>query len=382
MPPLRGAVELGQHDAGDVDDLGEHARLLQPVLAGRRVEHEQHLVDRRLLLDDALDLAELVHQPGLGVQPAGGVDEHDVDRRRRSPPCTASNATLAGSAPSAPRTVRAPTRSPQVCSWSAAAARNVSAAPSRTRPAVGHEHPRELAGGGGLAGAVDADDQHHRRASGRARSSGKDRSSAGSTSATSSSRSRARTPSGVTGALRPAPASRSRSTSSCGRARRRGRRRAGSPRSRPTSRRRGCRARAAASRPVPRVEPRPGQPRAQPGEPARRAARGRQSSSARPSRRPRRRPARQRSRRRGGPGRRPRLDGGRAASSDPAASTAPAADDDSRDDQRRRGRQRRVSHAGRSGRWRSRRYERLGPRSRAPEADAVRRGLVPRAAAG
>ena len=39
---------------------------------------------------------------------------------------------LAGSPPSGPRTVRTPTRSPQVCSWSAAAARNVSAAPSTT----------------------------------------------------------------------------------------------------------------------------------------------------------------------------------------------------------------------------------------------------------
>src|SRR5580693_659211 len=49
------------------------------------------------------------------------------------PSLTASNATLAGSAPSrSARTVLAPTRSPQVCSWSAAAARKVSAAPSRT----------------------------------------------------------------------------------------------------------------------------------------------------------------------------------------------------------------------------------------------------------
>ena len=49
------------------------------------------------------------------------------------PALTASNATLAGSAPSrSDRTTCAPTRSPQVCSWSAAAARNVSAAPSTT----------------------------------------------------------------------------------------------------------------------------------------------------------------------------------------------------------------------------------------------------------
>ena len=49
------------------------------------------------------------------------------------PSLTALKATLAGSAPSrSARTVLAPTRSPQVCSWSAAAARKVSAAPSST----------------------------------------------------------------------------------------------------------------------------------------------------------------------------------------------------------------------------------------------------------
>src|SRR3954454_3743174 len=45
---------------------------------------------------------------------------------------TAWNATLAGSEPSGPRTTSTPTRSPHVASWSTAAARNVSAAPSRT----------------------------------------------------------------------------------------------------------------------------------------------------------------------------------------------------------------------------------------------------------
>jgi len=49
------------------------------------------------------------------------------------PVATASKATLAGSACSlSERTTCAPTRSPQVWSWSAAAARNVSAAPSTT----------------------------------------------------------------------------------------------------------------------------------------------------------------------------------------------------------------------------------------------------------
>src|SRR3954470_4238614 len=75
---LGGAVELGQHDAGDVDDLGEHPSLNQAVLTRGRIEDEEHLVDRAAPLDDALDLAELVHQALLGVQPAGGVDQDRV----------------------------------------------------------------------------------------------------------------------------------------------------------------------------------------------------------------------------------------------------------------------------------------------------------------
>src|SRR4051794_17890657 len=41
---LGGAVELGQHDAADVDRLGEQARLAQPVLAGGGVDGQQDLV--------------------------------------------------------------------------------------------------------------------------------------------------------------------------------------------------------------------------------------------------------------------------------------------------------------------------------------------------
>src|SRR5689334_14706348 len=68
------AVQLGQHDAGDVDHLGEHPGLAKPVLPGGGVEDQQHLVDRGLPFHHALDLAELVHEPDLGVQPPGGVD--------------------------------------------------------------------------------------------------------------------------------------------------------------------------------------------------------------------------------------------------------------------------------------------------------------------
>ena len=64
-------------------------------------------------------------------RPAVSIDDGvDLAPRRRC--ATASKATDAGSPPSRPRTVRTPTRSPQVSSWSAAAARKVSAAPRTT----------------------------------------------------------------------------------------------------------------------------------------------------------------------------------------------------------------------------------------------------------
>ena len=43
---LGGAVELGEHEAGDAGVLDEGLGLREPVLAGGRVEHEQHLGDR------------------------------------------------------------------------------------------------------------------------------------------------------------------------------------------------------------------------------------------------------------------------------------------------------------------------------------------------
>src|SRR5450756_112667 len=67
-PALGGPVELGEHDAGHVDDVGEDPGLAQPVLPGGRIEHQQDLRHGRLSLDHPLDLAELVHQGGLVLQ--------------------------------------------------------------------------------------------------------------------------------------------------------------------------------------------------------------------------------------------------------------------------------------------------------------------------
>ena len=82
-----GAVELGHDEAGDVDELRELAGLLHGVLAGGAVEHEQDFVRRfgYLLLRDAHDLGQLLHQVALVVQPPRRIDQHHVgafgDRR-------------------------------------------------------------------------------------------------------------------------------------------------------------------------------------------------------------------------------------------------------------------------------------------------------------
>src|ERR1700730_10356080 len=74
-----GAVQLGQHHAGDLDRLAEGAGLGDAVLGHRGVEPEERLGDLALALRDAADLLQLVHQRRLGVQTAGGVDDHHVD---------------------------------------------------------------------------------------------------------------------------------------------------------------------------------------------------------------------------------------------------------------------------------------------------------------
>ena len=55
---LGGAVELGQHEAGQAERRVERLHLRERVLPGVRVEHQQHLVRRALLRlrDHALDL--------------------------------------------------------------------------------------------------------------------------------------------------------------------------------------------------------------------------------------------------------------------------------------------------------------------------------------
>ena len=70
----RVAVELGDHDAVEVGDLGEALGDVDRVLAGHRVDDEQHVVG----LGHLADPGELVHQLLVDVQAAGGVDDQHV----------------------------------------------------------------------------------------------------------------------------------------------------------------------------------------------------------------------------------------------------------------------------------------------------------------
>ena len=83
-PGLRGAVQLGHRKAGDADRLVELGHLGEGVLADAGIEHQQHFVGGSGVqaAHHALDLAQFVHQAGLGLQAAGRVRQHDVDAPR------------------------------------------------------------------------------------------------------------------------------------------------------------------------------------------------------------------------------------------------------------------------------------------------------------
>src|SRR5437773_876346 len=78
---LRGAVELGDDQAGERQPRGERPRLLDGVLAHRAVQHAPRLVRGAgpLLRDHAHDFLELLEQPLLGVHAARRVHEYRVD---------------------------------------------------------------------------------------------------------------------------------------------------------------------------------------------------------------------------------------------------------------------------------------------------------------
>ena len=70
----RVAVELGEHDAVELGGLGELLGDVDGVLAGHRVDDQQHDVR----LDRLLDVGQLLHQLLVDVQAARGVDDQHV----------------------------------------------------------------------------------------------------------------------------------------------------------------------------------------------------------------------------------------------------------------------------------------------------------------
>ena len=73
-------VEFGEGEAGDGGHFGELLGLLLSVLAGAGIQHEQHVVGRtgQFFLDGAVDFSQLLHQVGLVVEAASGVDDGDI----------------------------------------------------------------------------------------------------------------------------------------------------------------------------------------------------------------------------------------------------------------------------------------------------------------
>ena len=155
---LGGPVELGEHDARDVDDLAEDPGLDQAVLTGGGVEDEQHLGHRRQLLDDPLDLAELVHQAGLVLQAAGRVDQHRVDALVDAVLDGLEGHARGVAALGAAHDLDADALTPGGELVDSGGAEGVGRTEGH-RQVLGDEDPGDLADRGRLAGAVDADDE-------------------------------------------------------------------------------------------------------------------------------------------------------------------------------------------------------------------------------
>ena len=166
MPPLRRAIELGQHDAGDADRLVEQLRPARsrsgPWSASSTSSTSCGAPGRRRA-DHALHLLQLLHQVGLRVQAAGGVDDQHVDaaRLRRLQRVEDHRAGSRARAPArSPGRRRARPRSAAARSPRRGRCRRRRAAPcglrsSRRRASL----PIVVV----LPDAVDADDQDHER---------------------------------------------------------------------------------------------------------------------------------------------------------------------------------------------------------------------------
>ena len=73
-----GPIQFGDDDAGHTDRLGEGPGLGDGILPAGPVQHQQDFVHTaRLPLQHPHHLAQFLHQVVLGMEPPGGVDDHD-----------------------------------------------------------------------------------------------------------------------------------------------------------------------------------------------------------------------------------------------------------------------------------------------------------------
>ena len=75
-----GAVQFGERQAGQFGRFGEAAGLLDGVLTGGGVQHQQDVVRGafHFFADGTLDFGQLVHQVDFGVEATGGVNDGHV----------------------------------------------------------------------------------------------------------------------------------------------------------------------------------------------------------------------------------------------------------------------------------------------------------------
>ena len=125
-PAAAGAVELGHDEARQSEASMKYLRLLDRIGPERAVHHKPAMMGsgRVVLLQDAADLGQLLHQIALGVEAAGCVHDQPVaaPRLRAACPEPASKATAAASAPVRLETSSRSSRVAHACNCSIAAA--------------------------------------------------------------------------------------------------------------------------------------------------------------------------------------------------------------------------------------------------------------------
>src|SRR5690606_35951695 len=139
-----------------------HAGLSETVLPHGGVENQKNVVDRRLLLDHTLDLAELVHQTGLGVQAAGGVDQNDVDALLDATSNGVEGNSSGIAAFLSANNLSADALGPRLQLIGRSSTERVSGTKKHPSP-VSDQYAGQLARRGGLAGSVHTDDKQNRR---------------------------------------------------------------------------------------------------------------------------------------------------------------------------------------------------------------------------